>query len=288
MDEKSSCWIHVSQPWGGTGYGGVNLPRVGQEVIVDFLGGDPDRPVVIGRVYTNLQRVPYRLPDHKTQSGWRSSSTGGSGGYNEMMFEDAAGQELVRMQAEKDMHTLVKNDEEHTVGRDRTRSVQRNESVSIGKNRTKQVAENEQVTIGQNHRVAVGINRSTEVGTTDVTRVGHTHVVMISPPGELLPDPASSWVMTRHKIVLGTGAGATFTLEDGNVSFECKNMSIVASDQLKIMAKDVNIIGTSTTHLTGASEVMIVGGEIDVHTKGTVKIQGGEVDVWGTPIKLNC
>src|SRR5262249_44628703 len=69
MDADSSCWIHVSQPWGGTTYGGINLPRVGQEVIVDFLGADPDRPVITGRVYTNLEKVPYKLPENKTQSG---------------------------------------------------------------------------------------------------------------------------------------------------------------------------------------------------------------------------
>ena len=75
MNENSSCWIHVSQPWGGAGYGGINLPRIGQEVLVDFLGGDPDRPIIIGRVYTNLQKAPYKLPANKTQSGWKSNSS---------------------------------------------------------------------------------------------------------------------------------------------------------------------------------------------------------------------
>ena len=107
FDENSSCWIRVSQPWGGSGYGATSLPRVGQEVLVDFLAGDPDRPVITGRVYTNLQKTPYKLPDNKTQSGWKSNSTGGGGGYNELMFEDARGKELLRMQAERDMDTLV-------------------------------------------------------------------------------------------------------------------------------------------------------------------------------------
>ncbi len=111
MDQDSSCWIHVSHPWGGSGYGGSNLPRVGQVVLVDFLGGDPDRPIITGRVYTSLQTTPYKLPENKTQSGWKSNSSPQTGGYNEIMFEDAAGQELVRMQAEKDLHKLVKNDE---------------------------------------------------------------------------------------------------------------------------------------------------------------------------------
>ncbi len=76
MDEKSSCWIHVSQSWAGAGYGTTHLPRIGQEVLVDFLGADPDRPVIVGRVYTDLEKTPYKLPEHKTQTGWKSNSTG--------------------------------------------------------------------------------------------------------------------------------------------------------------------------------------------------------------------
>ena len=141
-DDNSSCWIPVSQPWGGAGYGGMNLPRIGQEVLVDFLGGDPDRPVIVGRVFTNLQKVPWKLPDNKTQSGLRSNSTGASGGYNEMMFEDALGKELVRFQAERDYNKLVKNDENTTVGNDRTKEIKRNENVTIGNDRSKTVKAN--------------------------------------------------------------------------------------------------------------------------------------------------
>jgi type VI secretion system secreted protein VgrG len=131
-DENSSCWIHVSQTWGGAGYGGSNLPRVGQEVIVDFLGGDPDRPVITGRVYTNLQRTPYPLPEHKTRSGWRSNSSPTTGGYNEIMLEDRAGHELVHMRAQKNMTTQVNNDHFSTIGNNRSTSVQQNESKTVG------------------------------------------------------------------------------------------------------------------------------------------------------------
>ena len=164
MDENSSCWIHVSQPWGGTGYGGINLPRIGQEVLVDFLGGDPDRPVIIGRVYTNLQKTPYKLPDNKTQSGWKSNSTGSTGGYNEMMFEDAPGKELLRMQAEKDMHKLVKNDSESNVVRDNKEEVGANETVKVGGNREVTVMQNLTHTVREGdvlHTVEKGNTRCT-------------------------------------------------------------------------------------------------------------------------------
>ena len=104
------------QPWAGTGYGGIQIPRIGQEVIVDFLGGDPDRPVVVGRVFTALQNAPYGLPANKTRSGFRSNSSPSNGGFSELMFEDAAGRELVRFQAERDYSGLVKNDSGHVIG----------------------------------------------------------------------------------------------------------------------------------------------------------------------------
>jgi type VI secretion system secreted protein VgrG len=135
-DEHSSCWIHVSQPWSGAGFGGTNLPRVGQEVIVDFLGGDPDRPVITGRVYTNLQKTPYSLPEHKTRSGWKSNSTPSYGGYNEIMFEDRAGSELVHMRAQRNMTTQVNNDQLSSIGSSRSATIGKNESKSVGGNQS--------------------------------------------------------------------------------------------------------------------------------------------------------
>jgi type VI secretion system secreted protein VgrG len=133
-DEKSSCWIHVSQPWGGAGFGGTNLPRVGQEVIVDFLGGDPDRPVITGRVFTNLQKTPYSLPEHKTRSGWKSNSSPSYGGYNEIMFEDKAGGELVHVRAQRNMTTQVLNDHMSSIGNHRSTAITKNEIKSVGGN----------------------------------------------------------------------------------------------------------------------------------------------------------
>ncbi|MFO0617940.1 MAG: type VI secretion system tip protein TssI/VgrG [Polyangiaceae bacterium] len=133
-DDNSSCWIHVSQSWSGAGYGATNLPRVGQEVIVDFLGGDPDRPVVTGRVYTNLQKTPYPLPENKTRSGWRSNSSPSYGGYNEIMFEDKAGGELFHTRAQRNMTTQVNNDHLSSVGNNKSTSIGKNESKSVGGN----------------------------------------------------------------------------------------------------------------------------------------------------------
>ena len=150
----------------------MNLPRVGQEVLVDFLGGDPDRPIVTGRVYTNLQQVPYGLPANKTQSGWKSNSRPTTGGYNEIMLEDKAGQELIRMQAEKDLHKLVKNDEQVKIGRDRTKQVGHDDSHTVGNDRTHQVGNDEDISVGNDQSKSVGNDESTTVGANRSKSVG--------------------------------------------------------------------------------------------------------------------
>jgi type VI secretion system secreted protein VgrG len=131
-DDRSSCWMRVSQGWAGPGYGLINLPRVGHEVLVAFLEGDPDHPVVIGRLFNATHRTPYTLPEHKTKSGWRSDTTPGSGGFNEIMFEDAKGHELVNVQAERDLEKLVKHDERIAVGHDRRTTVGDVDETHVG------------------------------------------------------------------------------------------------------------------------------------------------------------
>ena len=253
MDDNSSCWIHVSQPWGGSGYGGTNLPRIGQEVIVDFLGGDPDRPIITGRVYTNLQKVPYGLPANKTQSGWKSNSTGGTGGYNELMFEDAGGKELLRVQAEKDLHKLVKHDEDIIVGRNRTTHIKGNDALTVNKNLSKHVLLNEREVTGLNRTTAVGVNRTTHVGAVDTTVVGTTLVTTVSPPGGG-SGPGTSAFIQHDKIEFSTPGGAKITLHGTDVTITATNISLGASQKLDLSGKDA-------TNLSAAG--------------GPVKIQGG-------------
>jgi type VI secretion system secreted protein VgrG len=116
-DEKSSCWVRVSQLWAGSKWGGIHLPRIGQEVIVDFLEGDPDQPIITGRVYNASHMPPYALPANATQSGIRTHSSKGAGpdNCNEIRFEDKKGAELLYIQAEKDQETLVKHKQKISV-----------------------------------------------------------------------------------------------------------------------------------------------------------------------------
>lgn len=276
MDDSSSCWIHVSQPWGGSGYGGTNLPRVGQEVLVDFLGGDPDRPIIVGRVFTNLQKTPYKLPDSKTQSGWKSNSTGGTGGYNEIMFEDSGGKELFRMQAERDMNKLVKHDEQSTVGRDRTRLVKRNESVTVGGSRTQRVKLNEQQVVGLNQTITVGVNRAAQVGSIDSTIVGDTYSVMVSPPGEGGGGSAST-VIKDKKIVLSTGAGAKIEMKGSKITLSADTITLKARKHAFVRGKVGIRIESSA-------------GDVGIKALTNVNVKAGVDAVvnTGAVIKLNC
>ena len=122
-DETSSCWIRVMQGWAGKQWGSVFIPRIGQEVVVSFLEGDPDRPLVTGCVYNAEQTVPYALPDEQTKSTVKTSSSKGGGGFNEIRFEDKAGSEGLFLHAEKDMLVTVKNNQTNRIQKSRTTNI---------------------------------------------------------------------------------------------------------------------------------------------------------------------
>jgi type VI secretion system secreted protein VgrG len=115
-DDKRSCWLRVAHKWAGAGWGGQFVPRIGMEVVVEFLEGDPDRPLVTGAVYNGQNKHPYKLPDNKTQSGVKTDSSKGHGGYNELMFEDKKGSEKIRMHGQKDHEVVILNAETIEIG----------------------------------------------------------------------------------------------------------------------------------------------------------------------------
>ena len=202
--------MRVSQGWAGHGFGMITIPRIGHEVLVGFFEGDPDQPVIVGRVYNNTARVPYKLPDNKTKSTWKSDSSPGSGGFNEIMFEDAKGKELIYIQAQKDLHKLVKNNESEQIGNDR--------------------------------QVTVGNNRTTNVGKVDSLVVGTHHSVQISPPskdggGGGGGGTPTGLDMIDKKLTYTTG-DATLMLDGANVSVEAKG-----DITIKSTGGDVVILG---------------------------------------------
>jgi type VI secretion system secreted protein VgrG len=170
-DENSSCWIRVSQGWAGKGWGAVSIPRIGQEVVVDFLEGDPDRPLITGRVYNATAHVPYSLPAHKTVSTFKTNSTKGGQGFNEIRFEDKKGEEQIFIHGEKnhdlrikhdafewighDRHLIVKNDQVEQVENDRQEKIKRDHVEEIGRDHHLTIKGKEAIKITGSHSITV-------------------------------------------------------------------------------------------------------------------------------------
>ncbi|WP_434602279.1 type VI secretion system tip protein VgrG [Pseudomonas sp. Z4-7] len=165
-NENSSCWIRVSQSWAGKNWGSMQIPRIGQEVIVSFLEGDPDRPIITGRVYNAEQTVPYDLPENATQSGMKSrSSKGGTpANFNEIRMEDKKGAEQLYIHAERNQDIVVEVDESHSVGHDRTKSIGHDETVIIGNNRLRIVKQEDILSVGQRKTDSISQSYVIEVG----------------------------------------------------------------------------------------------------------------------------
>jgi len=164
-NENSSCWIRTSQPWAGENWGAMWIPRIGQEVLVSFLEGDPDRPIITGRVYNADQMPPYALPQYQTRSTFmsRSSKGGGSANYNELRFEDLKGKEQIFMNAEKDMDLRVENDSREFIGANRHLIVTTNQQELIKADKHLHVKANHCEKIDQNMSLQVGGNQMEKV-----------------------------------------------------------------------------------------------------------------------------
>ncbi|HJL15187.1 MAG TPA: type VI secretion system tip protein TssI/VgrG [Sandaracinaceae bacterium LLY-WYZ-13_1] len=154
-DERSSCWVRVQQKWAGNQWGFWWIPRIGMEVVVQFVDGDPDRPIVTGCVYNATNPPPYALPDEKTKSTIKSNSSPGGDGFNELRFEDAAGSEEIFAHAQKDYNEVVENDHTTSVGNDQTIQVDNDQTQTIHANQTEDVGANQSLTVDQNRTVHI-------------------------------------------------------------------------------------------------------------------------------------
>ena len=174
LADAYSMRCRVSQNWAGAGWGGMVIPRIGMEVVVEFLEGDPDKPLVTGCVYNGKNTVPYDLPANKTVSTFKTDTHEG-GGYNELRFEDQAGREEIFMHAQKDHNTVIENDETHSIGHDRAKSVGNDQSESIGHDKTISVGNDHRETIGNDMFYDVGQSQQENYGKDHIHRVGNIH-----------------------------------------------------------------------------------------------------------------
>jgi len=178
-NEKSSCWIRVSQPWAGKGWGGVSIPRIGQEVVVDFVEGDPDQPLITGRVYNAEQMPPFELPAAGVISGIKSKSHKATG-YNEFSMDDTAGKEMITVHGQYDMQSTIEHDQTLVVHNNRTDTIDVDDSETVGNNQTQRVGVDQQITIGANRTKSVGANETLSVAANQVESVGGTHTLTVA------------------------------------------------------------------------------------------------------------
>ena len=236
-DDTSSCWIRVAQSWAGPSWGAQFIPRIGMEVVVNFLEGNPDRPLVTGCVYNEDNKPPYSLPDNKTQSGWKTNSSTGGGGSNEIRFEDAAGSEEVYIHAQKDKTVAVENDRSTTIGNDDT--------LTVGHDRTKTVENDQKETVKGNKNI-------------DITK-DHTETINGKKSETVIKD-----------ISLTGAANQTFTLAkdltevvggsfDRNIAKTHKDFILLKSDTVVGAMKSVKVGGLYSEQVGASRSITAVG-----------------------------
>lgn len=231
-DGTMSMRCRVLQPWAGASFGNIFIPRVGMEVVVEFLDGDPDYPVVVGCLYNGENAPPYGLPGKQNIAGIKSSSVGGGGGYNEFVLDDTGGSELIRTHAQYDMETTVENDERRTVKNNRT--------TEIDVNDTRTVKGDDKEDITGTMKTSVSQSKQTDVGTTyDITAVSHFHVKV----GQC------ELMMDGMQIVLSIGPSKV-TLNMGQLSVESTAVSITGSASLETKG------GATAQHTAGGPMVI--------------------------------
>ena len=274
-DENSSCWIRVSQVHAGSGFGGVDIPRIGEEVIVEHLEGDPDRPIVTGRVYNGDNKPPNELPAQKMVSGLQSRSTPGGGGNNAIMLNDTKGEEDLTIHAQKDANTTVENDRNATI-------VGGNDSITVqAGTRSVTVKGNTSLTVEEGDRI-VDVTGSYTLDTT-------AEISMQAPTKISLTCGGSTITMEPDKITLTAGGGASLTLDtdalmvssDGSQQLLDSNVTVQSSGGSEVLLDGSATVTGIAEATVGAPTVTLAG------AAGNVKADAAGVTASGPKISLN-
>jgi type VI secretion system secreted protein VgrG len=268
-DENSSCWVRVATPWGGKGYGSVSVPRIGNEVIVGFEEGDPDRPVVLGSLYNADQTPPYPLPGAGIQMGMQSRSSPGGGGRNEITMTDTKGKEKVNIHAQYDMATTVENDQTLQVGNNRSAVVGVDDSLEVGANRKTTVGADRSTTVGANEELMVGADRTVAVGGNEATRVGGDRTVAVG--GNDDTSVGGSHATTASSDIALTSGASTEIIAGAGMKLGAATIEVTANGTIEISAPG------GITLVAGGSKVELTPGSITISAPGMVDIKAAMV-----------
>jgi type VI secretion system secreted protein VgrG len=269
-DENSSCWVRVSQPWAGKGWGSVQIPRIGNEVIVEFLEGDPDRPLVTGCVYNAEQTPPFELPGAGIQMGMKSRSSKGGGGYNEITLTDTKGTELITIHGQYDMDTVVEHDERLGVGNDRSVSVGANQTLTVGDNRSASIGKDDSVSVGGSRSVTVDKDesldvtgsRSVSVGKDETNEVSGKRTTTITREEALSVNDKRTVEVAKDDLLkvgkkLVIDAGDEITIKTGKASIVMKKDGTIT-----IKGKDVKIDASGKINGKASSDIVLKGAKV--------------------------
>jgi type VI secretion system secreted protein VgrG len=257
-DENSSCWIRVSHPWAGKGWGAVATPRIGQEVIVDFLEGDPDQPIITGRVYNAENQPPFGFPAGAVLSGVKSDTHKGSG-FNEMSMDDTAGKERVFVHGQYNMDTVVEHDQTSTIHNNRTDKVDVDDSETVGNNQKWSVGVNRDATIGSNETLTVGANRTKSIGSTETVSKSETLTVALQRTHSVGINETISVGAAQEITVGGMQAFTVGANQSTNVGVN-QSTSVGSNRSVTVGAKQDVKVGANTSMNVGADESRSVTG----------------------------
>ncbi len=267
-DQNTTCWIRVMQSWAGGQWGASFIPRIGHEVIVDFIDGDPDRPIITGTVYNGKNKPPF---DSKTKSGIRTRSTkgGSASNCNELIFDDKKDAEQIFIHAEKNMDTEVENDETLTVDNDRTKHIKHDETSNIDNDRSKTVGNNQSESIGKDKSIRVGDNHTETIGKNATISIGKDISIDIG-------DNHTETIGKDMKVTVGKDLQETVngkytesvTKEYG---LKAKSITMTADDQITLKTGSAKIV------MKKNGDITISGKNINVKGSGNVVLKGSKV-----------
>ena len=305
-DDKSSCWLRVAQAWAGAGWGAQFIPRVGMEVVVTFLGGDVDRPLVTGCVYNATHTPPFALPEGATRSGLRTQSVPGGGGANELSFEDALGREQVYLHAQRSYDEVIRAGRSSRVGGGSSvaiggrldERVEGEVRMSAGASRETRVEHHERLSVGKRLEVEVGGDHTLLVGGELTTRVSFGHLLEVEGSHSLVVGSPESPGQSDHqvhgsatlaaseRVLVRADQGLTLVCGDARIelsrdtiALRAPTIELAASETLTARAKD----GPT---LTVADDVEILAKKLRVFTESAALELDKEAKVKGDKIKL--
>jgi type VI secretion system secreted protein VgrG len=306
-DERASCWIRVAQTWAGTGWGAQMIPRVGMEVLVAFLGGDPDRPVVTGCLYNATHPPPFRLPESKTQSGIRTQSSPGGEGFNEILFDDKKGGELLALRAQRDLVTTVLNDrrtevsgkQTASIARDREATVRGDDRLDVTGSLTTLVRGGASLSVGGSGSSVYAGSRGTAVAGDDVTRIEGGQTVLVTKFSTLMigqgGDEANATVAVNGSYRLGAAQEIELSAKK-RIRLRCGDSVIeIGPSEIKLSSPTLTLRAEKALSCAGngnaldlGEAVQLKGDAIKLFSKDGSLVMDDDVKIDGRFVKLNC